>query len=352
MIFDISISILKIALWAIPACIGIAMLIRSRESYEDAFVYSSLRGSGMSKKQYICLFRTIGAVLVLIAAAIFYYAHLYENFHSDKEYEEFFKNTEVNSIFKTAMILSGAIAIPTRMGSTRFPGKPLAKLGSKRVLEHVYEKCLASKNAQAVFILTDSPEIDSFAKSIGANCIMTSPQCQNGTERIVEALEKINANFIVNVQGDEPFIPPSLIDSIFEIRAKTNCEIATAATPISDPEELFNPNNVKVLTNAAGQAIYFSRSPLPYVRGEQDPAKWLEKRKYLKHIGIYGYSKEALKKYATLPKSSLETCESLEQLRFIDAGIPMALVESGYKVVGIDTPEDLQKAEAMLNKKI
>ena len=352
MIFNIAISILKIALWAIPACIGIAMLIRSRESYEDAFVYSSLRGSGMSKKQYICLFRAIGAALILIATALFYYIHLYENFSTNKEYEEFFKNTEVNSIFKTAMILSGAIAIPTRMGSTRFPGKPLAMLGPKRVLEHVYEKCLAAKNAETVFILTDSPEIGAFAKAIGANCIMTSPQCQNGTERIVEALEKINANFIVNVQGDEPFIPPSLIDAIFEIRAKTNCDIATAATPIADPEELFNPNNVKVLTNAAGQVIYFSRSPLPYVRGEPDPAKWLEKRKYLKHIGIYGYSKEALKKYSALPKSSLESCESLEQLRFIDAGIPMALVESSYKVVGIDTPEDLQKAEAMLNKKI
>ncbi|MBR4597233.1 MAG: 3-deoxy-manno-octulosonate cytidylyltransferase [Opitutales bacterium] len=351
MIFKILLSIIKIALWTIPACFGIAMLIRSRESYEDSFVRSTLRQNGMSIERYIRMFRLLGFFLFLLAAAIFYYFHLHENIPSvNQEVEEFFKS-ENSAIFRTAMLLSGAIAIPTRMGSTRFPGKPLARLGSKRVLEHVYEKCLASKNAQAVFILTDSPEIDAFAKTIGAKCIMTSPQCQNGTERIVEALEKINAEFIVNVQGDEPFIPPSLIDSIFEIRAKTNCEIATAATPITDPEELFNPNNVKVLTNAAGQVIYFSRSPLPYVRGEENPAKWLERRKYLKHIGIYGYSQSALKKYASLPKSSLESCESLEQLRFIDAGIPMALVESGYKVVGIDTPEDLRKAEEMLNQK-
>ena len=351
MILKILLSIIQIALWAIPACIGIAMVIRGRESYEDSFIKSTFRQNGMSIEKYIRMFRLLGLFLILIAAAIFYYIHLYENIPSiNQEVEDFFKSGE-SSIFQTAMLLSGAIAIPTRMGSTRFPGKPLAKLGSKRVLERVYEKCLASKNAQAVFILTDSPEIDAFAKSMGANCIMTSPQCQNGTERIVEALEKIGAEFIVNVQGDEPFIPPSLIDSIFEIRAETNCEIATAATPITDPEELFNPNNVKVLTNAAGQVIYFSRSPLPYVRGEPDPAKWLERRKYLKHIGIYGYSKNALQKYASLPKSSLESCESLEQLRFIDAGIPMALVESDYKVVGIDTPEDLQKAEEMLNKK-
>ena len=352
MIFKILLAIIQIALWSIPACIGIAMIIRGRESYEDSFVNSTLRQNGVSLKKYILIFKLLGVFLILIAAALFYYIHLHESMPAvNKEVEEFFKSDN-SEIFKTAMLLSGAIAIPTRMGSTRFPGKPLARLGSKRVLEHVYEKCLASKNAQAVFILTDSPEIEAFAKTIGANCLMTSPQCQNGTERIVEALEKIGAEFIVNVQGDEPFIPPSLIDSIFEIRAKTNCEIATAATPIEDPGELFNPNNVKVLTNAAGQAIYFSRSPLPYVRGESDPAKWLERRKYLKHIGIYGYSKSALQKYAALPKSSLESCESLEQLRFIDAGIPMALVESGYKVVGIDTPEDLQKAEAMLNKKI
>ena len=196
-------------------------------------------------------------LLIAAAAAIFYYVHLSENISLPDDEKDFWneidKSKGANAIFKTAMLLSGAIAIPTRMGSTRFPGKPLAMLGSKRVLEHVYEKCLSSKNAQGVFILTDSPEIDAFAKSIGANCIMTSPECQNGTERIVEALEKINAEFIVNVQGDEPFIPPSLIDSIFEIRSRTHCEIATAATPIADAEELFNPNNVKVLTNASGQ---------------------------------------------------------------------------------------------------
>ncbi len=348
----ILITSLEIALWAIPACIGIAMLIRGKESYEDSYINSVWRANGISKNKYILIFRLIGLILLAIASVLFYCLHLRESIHIPSDEQDFWNEIDstkgANSIFKTAMLLTGAIAIPTRMGSTRFPGKPLAMLGSKRVLEHVYEKCLSSKNAESVFILTDSPEIDDFAKSIGANCIMTSPECQNGTERIVEALDKINADFIVNVQGDEPFIPPSLIDSIFDIHSKTNCEIATAATPITDPEELFNPNNVKVLTNAAGQIIYFSRSPLPFVRGEEQ-ANWLNKRKYLKHIGIYGYSKEALKKYATLPKSSLETCESLEQLRFIDAGINMSLVESDYKVVGIDTPEDLAKAQAMLS---
>ncbi|MBO6102218.1 MAG: 3-deoxy-manno-octulosonate cytidylyltransferase [Opitutales bacterium] len=344
------IAILQIMAWAIPAFVGLAFILRTNESYEDSYAASSVK-VGMSLRAYKFLFKLIGVAIFLCAGGIFYYIHLYEPHEDISEKKKFWDGVkDSDGAIKTAMLLS-AIAIPTRMGSTRFPGKPLASLGGKKVLERVYEKCAASKKAQGVFVLTDSPEIEDFCGKIGANCVMTSPACQNGTERIVEALPKIDAEFVVNVQGDEPFIPTSLIDSIFDIHEKTGCALATAATPIENPDELFNPNNVKVLTSASGKVIYFSRSPLPFVRGEQNPAEWLKRRKYLKHIGIYGYSRDTLIKYSRLPKSSLEACESLEQLRFVDAGIPIELVESDYKVVGIDTPEDLALAEKMLAQK-
>lgn len=344
------ITIIQIALWILPCCIGLAMILRRRESYEESYRVSTLRETGISFEKYRNIFRGFGVFLIIIGFLIFYWIHIWENIPDmdDDFWKQIENNKDSGTLLKSALIL-GAIAIPARMGSTRFPGKPLAKLGNKRVLEHVYERCLASKNAEAVFILTDSPEIEDFAKTINAKCIMTSPDCQNGTERIIEALAQIDAEFIVNVQGDEPFIPPSLIDSLFDLHKKSGGEIVTAATPISDPAELPNPNCVKVLTNSAGEILYFSRYPLPYVRGAENFSKWLEQRKYLKHIGIYGYAKSALLKYNTLPQSSLERCESLEQLRFIDAGIKMKLVETDYKVVGIDTPEDLAQAQKMLS---
>ncbi len=351
LVIDFILSILRIATWAVPLAIGLAFLLRKADSYEDSYAMSRFKGMGVSLSAYKLLFRAFGAVMVAAAAALFYIMHMDTDQEPD-DADDFWKKIDQtkssDSVFRTAMLI-GAIAIPARMGSTRFPGKPLAKLGGKRVIEWVYERCAASKMAEGAFILTDSPEIRDFAGSIGAKCIMTSPECKNGTERIVEALPEIGAEFIVNVQGDEPFVPTQLIDSIFELRAKTSCGLATAATPIEDPGELFNPNNVKVLTNAAGEAIYFSRSPLPYVRGESDPAEWLRRTRYLKHIGIYGYSREALEKYSALPPSRLEACESLEQLRFLDAGMRFSLVESGYRVVGIDTPEDLERAEGMLS---
>jgi len=250
------------------------------------------------------------------------------------------------------MSMTFALAIPARMASTRFPGKPLAMLGNKRVIEHVYNACKKSAYANNVYILTDSPEIYDFSKEINANCIMTSPQCQNGTERIVEALDKITEDFIINVQGDEPFIPSSLIDSMISLRQKKNCDLITCACPIKNAQDLINPNVVKVLRNSEGKVLYFSRSPLPFVRGESDYSKWLEKTSFLRHIGIYGYSKNVLEKYLTFKSSSLENCEMLEQLRFIDNGYEFSLIESDYESIGIDTPEDLENAQNILKTKL
>lgn len=345
-------SIIQLGICVVPFTVAFAIFVRGRESYEDSYAHSRFRASGISLAKYKLIFRLVGLLLLIISCVFFYYIYLHETPQDDdtKEFMQLMEKNKNKEIFRSALLL-GAIAIPTRMSSTRFPGKPLAKLGGKAVLQHVYEKCKQSAFAKEIFILTDSPEIEDFAGSMGAKCLMTSPDCQNGTERIIEALPQIDSNFIVNVQGDEPFISPALIDSIFRLHEKTSCEIATAASLITDAQELPNPNCVKVLSDASGKIIYFSRLPLPYVRGENDYANWLIKRKYLKHIGIYGYTKDALLKYSTLPKSSLEICESLEQLRFIDAGIAMELVETDYKVVGIDTPEDLLYAEKLLESK-
>ena len=177
---------------------------------------------------------------------------------------------------------------------------------------------------------------------------MTSEKCRSGTERIIEAFEEIGAEFVVNVQGDEPFISPKLIDSVIEAHRATNSDLVTAASKIGDANMLINPNVVKVLRDGQGRALYFSRSPLPYVRGQSNPAKWLESCDYWRHIGIYGYSAKALARYDSLPVSTMEKCEMLEQLRFVSAGYKFDIVETDYCSIGIDTPEDLDAAEEYL----
>ena len=163
-----------------------------------------------------------------------------------------------------------------------------------------------------------------------------------------KTLEEIGAEFVVNVQGDEPFISPKLIDSVIEAHRATNSDLVTAASKIGDANMLINPNVVKVLRDGQGRALYFSRSPLPYVRGQSNPAKWLESCDYWRHIGIYGYSAKALARYDSLPVSTMEKCEMLEQLRFVSAGYKFDIVETDYCSIGIDTPEDLDAAEEYL----
>ena len=248
------------------------------------------------------------------------------------------------------MVLGAAIAIPARMGSKRFPGKPLAMLGGKAVLERVYDNCRKCERAEKIVILTDSAEIMEFADKIGAPAIQTSPKCASGTERIVEAFDEINANFVVNVQGDEPFISPALVDSIIEAHENSKVDLVTAVSKISDGQMLLNPNVVKVLRGADGSAIYFSRTPLPYVRGEPNADEWLKRCDYWRHIGIYGYSAKAVARYAALPESAMERCEMLEQLRFIAAGYKFDVVETEYESIGIDTPADLAAAEEFLSR--
>ena len=346
-------TIFEVAVVAVPLFVACLFLLRTSESYNESYDTSRLRFWGISKSKYRLFFRALGVLCLLVAAFAIYKNYFYEGSDQNIENREFWEDIEKkskNGVFMNAMLLGAAIAIPARMASTRFPGKPLALLGGKAVIERVYESCLKSERAEKAVILTDSLEIMEFADKIGAPAIMTSPKCRSGTERIIEAFGEINAEFVVNVQGDEPFISPKLIDSLIEAHTATNCELVTAGSRITDARTLINPNVVKILRDNSGKAAYFSRTPLPYVRGEASPEKWLERCDYWRHIGIYGYSAKALARYDSLPVSKMEQCEMLEQLRFVAAGYNFEIVETEYESIGIDTPEDLEAAEKFLKK--
>ena len=343
--------IFEICTFVIPLFVALIFLLRSNESYNEAYDSSKFKFLGLSKSQYRLFFRIIGFVCLLVGFFAIYRNYFYEPVSEYQETKDFWKDVEGKvDPFRSAMLLGAAIAIPARMGSSRFPGKPLAFLGGKAVLQHVYDNCMKCELAEKVVILTDSIEILEFADKIGAPAISTSPNCQSGTERIIEAFEEINADFVVNVQGDEPFISPKLVDSIIEVGKNSNVELVTAISKITDEQALINPNIVKVLRDNDGAGIYFSRTPLPYIRGEANPSEWLKRCDYWRHIGIYGYSAKSLARYASLPVSKMEKCEMLEQLRFIASGYKFELVETNYTSIGIDTPEDLAEAEEFLKK--
>ncbi len=342
---------IELGLIGFPILLGIILLFRSSDSYDESYSGSWLQRSGLPMNLNRYLKRFLGFILILFASALAYFLFLREiKSETTDKAKSFWEEIEAEEA-ALSLAFSFAIAIPARMSSKRFAGKPLAKLGGVPVLERVYQKCMNVELAKdKVYILTDSPEIMDFATSINAKAIMTSPSCNNGTERIVEALPKIDANFIVNVQGDEPFIPTELISSLMYKYVKTKCNLATAISKITEAKDLENPNVVKVLRNNKAKIIYFSRQALPFQREQADKSKWLENCDYFRHIGIYGYSREVLEAYNNLPKSILEENEFLEQLRFVDAGYNFDCVESEYLSIGIDTPEDLVEAEAYLKK--
>ncbi len=350
---EILFTIFEVATIVVPLFIAALFLFRTEDSFSDGYSLSYLKSCGFSFRGYKLFYRIIGVIALIVGVVMIYANYILEPENELDESKQFWN--EVNSasktnILSTAMLLGAAIAIPTRMGSTRFPGKPLALLGGKAVIQRVYESCLKSERAEKVVILTDSIEIMEFADKIGAPAIMTSEKCRSGTERIIEAFQEIGADFVVNVQGDEPFISPKLIDAIIEARVNTGADLVTAGSKITDSANLINPNVVKILRDNDGKAIYFSRTPLPYNRGEPDFSKWLEKADYWRHIGIYGYSEKSLARYNALPVSTAEQCEMLEQLRFISAGWKFEVVETKFESIGIDTPEDLEAAEKYLKE--
>ena len=238
--------------------------------------------------------------------------------------------------------------IPARYASTRFPAKPLADLGGKSMIQRVYEQVKKSKLVAEVVVATDHAEIFNHVKKFGGNVCMTRESHASGTDRCFEVLtqQKKEFSYVINIQGDEPFIQPEQIDLLAKL-LDGNAEIATLVKKIEDQEHLFNPNVVKAVVSKNKDAIYFSRSPIPHIRNTKEN-EWLLKHTFFKHIGMYAYRRDILKQITGLPISSLEKAESLEQLRWLENGFKISVAETQTETIGIDTPEDLQKALAYL----
>ena len=239
--------------------------------------------------------------------------------------------------------------IPARYASTRFPGKPLAVLGGKTVIQRVYEQ--VSSVLDEVYVATDDQRIYDCVTGFGGRAVMTREDHKSGTDRIEEAVEKIHssADVIINVQGDEPFIQPSQIKTLMSLFDNPDTQIGTLGKLFESIEAVENPNSPKIVTDNRGFALYFSRSVIPYIRGKERK-EWFGEYPFLKHLGIYAYRREVLKEVTLLPQSSLEKAESLEQLRWLQNGYRIRVGLTDVETVGIDTPEDLQRAEEFLNK--
>jgi 3-deoxy-manno-octulosonate cytidylyltransferase (CMP-KDO synthetase) len=237
--------------------------------------------------------------------------------------------------------------IPARYASTRFPGKPLVMLGDKVIVRHVYEK---SKEAlKWVYVATDDQRIFDEVSNFGGKAVLTSGKHRSGTDRCAEALELIEKetsvkfDIVINIQGDEPFIHPGQITQLADLFIDSASQITTLVKIISNPEDIFDPNKPKVVLDINGFALIFSRSPVPYLRG-LSKEKWPGDFVFYKHIGIYGYRTNVLREINHLPPSDIELAESLEQLRWLSHGYKIKTAITSHESIGIDTPEDLEKA--------
>ncbi|MDR3250439.1 MAG: 3-deoxy-manno-octulosonate cytidylyltransferase [Tannerella sp.] len=237
--------------------------------------------------------------------------------------------------------------IPSRYASTRFPGKPLADLGGKTMIRRVYEQ--VESTVDRLFVATDDDRIADTVRNFGGNVVMTSPEHRSGTDRCYEAFLKAGAGFdvVINIQGDEPFVQPeqiALLKSCFEQNDTQIATLVKAFDKDGDFEKtLFNPNSPKVVVNNRSEAMYFSRSVIPYIRGKIY-TEWLKNQPFYKHIGLYAYRADVLGEITALPQSSLEIAESLEQLRWLENGYKIKVAVTNQETIGIDTPADMERA--------
>jgi 3-deoxy-manno-octulosonate cytidylyltransferase (CMP-KDO synthetase) len=240
------------------------------------------------------------------------------------------------------------IVIPARYASTRLPGKPLREIDNKPLIQWVYEGAKRSRLKDNILIATDDERIRDAALSFGADVVMTAPSCESGTERVYEAIKGSDAEIIVNLQGDEPFIRGDMIDELFSVIEKENLDMATLSCPIGHEGEYRDPNTVKVVLDRLGFALYFSRSPIPYFHSplptHHSPLPTHHSITY-KHIGIYGFSRQFLSQFVAMEKGVLEEAESLEQLRVLEHGYKIRVLVTHYDGFGIDTEEDLKRVE-------
>ncbi|WP_167605115.1 3-deoxy-manno-octulosonate cytidylyltransferase [Maribellus sediminis] len=235
--------------------------------------------------------------------------------------------------------------IPARYQSTRFPGKPLAMIKNKPMIQWVYEN--ASKALGQVWVATDDKRIFEAVRAFGGNVVETLPTHQSGTDRCAEAARIVakdtDFDVVINIQGDEPFIKPEQIEVLKSCFQDETVDVATLVKKIETEEELFNPNRPKVVMDAKRNALYFSRSPIPFMRGEQE-ANWHVKHNFWAHIGLYAFRAEVLQQLTKLEQTPLELAESLEQLRWLENGYKIKTAETSFRTIGIDTPEDLEAA--------
>jgi len=235
--------------------------------------------------------------------------------------------------------------IPARYGAQRFPGKPLALIAGKPLVQRVYEQARKAQRLDAVVVATDDQRIADVVRAFAGAVAMTSSDCPSGTDRAAEVARQFPCEMIVNIQGDEPLMRPEMIDQLVDgLVADHGCAMATLARQIESVELLANPNVVKVVIAGNGNALYFSRHPIPYVRDTGAAAT------HYKHLGIYAYRREFLLKFVTMPPSSLEKTEKLEQLRALENGFPIKVLVTPHDSVGVDTPEDVKLVEDILRK--
>lgn len=240
--------------------------------------------------------------------------------------------------------------IPARYASTRFPAKPLADIAGKTMIERVYSQASKASSLNQVVVATDNQKIFDHVKTFGGEVVMTSEDHVSGTDRCAEALALTGGeyDYVINIQGDEPFIDPAQIDLLASL-LDGKVELATLVKRLTDPDVLHNPNVVKAIFNLQYEAIYFSRNALPHVRNTA-ASQWLDKQDFYKHIGMYAYRSDVLKVITKLKPSSLELAESLEQLRWVENGYNIKVAETDIETMGIDTPEDLERAVQQLKK--
>lgn len=240
------------------------------------------------------------------------------------------------------------VVIPARYASARFPGKPLAPIAGRPMIQHVFERAKRAKGASRVVIATDDERIAAAVKNFGGEAVMTRADHRSGTDRVAEVAAHIHGEIYLNLQGDWPLVDPSAIEGVIEaLQADDSVSIATSCVPISRPAEIMDPNIVKVAMDFDENALYFSRAPIPWVREAKAPVS----AQHFKHIGLYGFRREALLEFPTLPPGELERLEQLEQLRWLENGYKIRVVECAHETASVDAPADVARIEELLRQR-
>lgn len=245
--------------------------------------------------------------------------------------------------------------IPARYASTRFPGKPLVDIAGKMMIQRVYER--AARGMEHVWVATDDARIEQAVKGFGGRVVLTSETCPSGTDRCMEAADKLIAetgegfDVVINIQGDEPFLHPEILEKLMACFADGAADIATMVNPVVHADDIFSPNEAKVVLNRNRDALYFSRSPIPYVM-DVEKEEWLKHHRFYKHIGIYAYKIDILRKITQLPLSSLERTERLEQNRWLENGFKIKVEITVHESVSVDTPQDIERVMKLLDQNL